>query len=67
MFKNLSMISGGTQLMWPVEWIVVNRSVKYRYVKKPQYDIWGDTVNVTSRKDSCEQMCKIQVCLKTSV
>jgi class 3 adenylate cyclase len=53
--------------MWPVEWIVVNRSVKYRYVKKPQYDIWGDTVNVTSRKDSCEQMCKIQVCLKTSV
>jgi hypothetical protein len=47
MFKNLS-ISGETQLMWPVEWIVGDRCVKYRYVKKPQY-IWGDTVNVTSR------------------
>jgi hypothetical protein len=67
MFKNLSMISGETQLMWPVEWIFGDRCVKYRYVKKPQYDIWGDTVNVASRMDSCGQMCKIQVCLKTSV
>ena len=30
--------------------------------RKPQYDIWGDTVNVASRMDSCEQICKIQVC-----
>jgi class 3 adenylate cyclase len=35
--------------------------------RKPQFDIWGDTVNVASRMDSCGQMCKIQVCLKTSV
>jgi hypothetical protein len=35
MLKNLSMISGGTQLMWPVEWIVGDRCVKYRYVKVP--------------------------------
>jgi hypothetical protein len=61
MFKNLNMVSGGTQLMWPVEWIVVDRCVKYRYVKKPQYDIWGDTVNVTSRMDSCEQMFNLVV------
>jgi class 3 adenylate cyclase len=53
--------------MWPVEWIFGDRCVKYRYVKKPQYDIWGDTVNVASRMDSCGQMCKIQVGLKTSV
>ena len=30
--------------------------------RKPQYDIWGDTVNVASRMDIWGQMCKIQVC-----
>ncbi|XP_063441088.1 adenylate cyclase type 2-like isoform X2 [Mytilus trossulus] len=34
--------------------------------RKPQYDIWGDTVNVASRMDSCGQMCKIQVPEKTA-
>lgn len=29
--------------------------------QKPQYDIWGNTVNVASRMDSCGQMGKIQV------
>lgn len=30
--------------------------------QKPQYDIWGNTVNVASRMDSCGIMGKIQVC-----
>ncbi|XP_015924695.1 adenylate cyclase type 2 [Parasteatoda tepidariorum] len=29
--------------------------------QKPQYDIWGNTVNVASRMDSCGTMGKIQV------
>ena len=29
--------------------------------QKPQYDIWGNTVNVASRMDSCGEMGKIQV------
>ncbi|CAG0887042.1 unnamed protein product [Darwinula stevensoni] len=29
--------------------------------QKPQYDIWGNTVNVASRMDSCGQMGKVQV------
>lgn len=29
--------------------------------QKPQYDIWGNTVNVASRMDSCGIMGKIQV------
>ncbi|KAL7306373.1 hypothetical protein TKK_0001797 [Trichogramma kaykai] len=29
--------------------------------QKPQYDIWGNTVNVASRMDSCGQMGRIQV------
>jgi len=29
--------------------------------QKPQYDIWGNTVNVASRMDSCGMMGKIQV------
>lgn len=29
--------------------------------QKPQYDIWGNTVNVASRMDSCGVMGKIQV------
>lgn len=29
--------------------------------QKPQYDIWGNTVNVASRMDSCGLMGKIQV------
>ncbi|XP_033754490.1 adenylate cyclase type 2-like isoform X1 [Pecten maximus] len=29
--------------------------------RKPQYDIWGDTVNVASRMDSSGEMGKIQV------
>lgn len=31
--------------------------------QKPQYDIWGNTVNVASRMDSCGIMGKIQVYL----
>lgn len=34
--------------------------------RKPQYDIWGDTVNVASRMDSCGQLSKIQVPEKTA-
>ena len=30
---------------------------------KPQYDIWGNTVNVASRMDSTGVADKIQVCL----
>lgn len=29
--------------------------------RKPQYDIWGNVVNVASRMDSCGEMDKIQV------
>ncbi|KAJ8664839.1 hypothetical protein QAD02_006501 [Eretmocerus hayati] len=29
--------------------------------QKPQYDIWGNTVNVASRMDSCGEMGRIQV------
>lgn len=29
--------------------------------QKPQYDIWGNTVNVASRMDSCGEMGKLQV------
>lgn len=29
--------------------------------QKPQYDIWGNAVNVASRMDSCGEMGKIQV------
>ena len=31
--------------------------------KKPQYDIWGNAVNVASRMDSTGVVGKIQVCL----
>lgn len=31
--------------------------------QKPQYDIWGNTVNVASRMDSCGIMGRIQVYL----
>jgi Adenylate and Guanylate cyclase catalytic domain len=31
--------------------------------QKPQYDIWGNTVNVASRMDSCGVMGRIQVLL----
>ena len=30
--------------------------------KKPQYDIWGNAVNVASRMDSTGVVGKIQVC-----
>jgi len=33
--------------------------------QKPQYDIWGNTVNVASRMDSCGIMGKIQVSVIT--
>lgn len=29
--------------------------------QKPQYDIWGNTVNVASRMDSCGIMGRLQV------
>ena len=31
--------------------------------KKPQYDIWGNAVNVASRMDSTGIVGKIQVCM----
>ncbi|XP_061197262.1 adenylate cyclase type 2-like [Saccostrea echinata] len=34
--------------------------------RKPQYDIWGDTVNVASRMDSTGEASKIQVPEKTA-
>ncbi|XP_041376073.1 adenylate cyclase type 2-like [Gigantopelta aegis] len=34
--------------------------------RKPQYDIWGDTVNVASRMDSSGETMKIQVCEKSA-
>ncbi len=34
--------------------------------QKPQYDIWGNTVNVASRMESTGDMGKIQVCLKNT-
>ena len=30
--------------------------------EKPQYDIWGDTVNVTSRMDSAGVLGAMHVC-----
>ncbi|XP_037067948.1 adenylate cyclase type 2-like [Pollicipes pollicipes] len=33
---------------------------------KPQYDIWGDTVNVASRMDSCGVTGRIQVTARTA-
>ncbi|CAD1468648.1 unnamed protein product, partial [Heterotrigona itama] len=34
--------------------------------QKPQYDIWGNTVNVASRMDSCGEMGKLQVTENTA-
>ncbi|ODM97762.1 Adenylate cyclase type 2 [Orchesella cincta] len=34
--------------------------------QKPQYDIWGNTVNVASRMDSCGQLNRIQVTEETA-
>ena len=34
--------------------------------QKPQYDIWGNTVNVASRMESTGQMGKIQVTEETA-
>lgn len=34
--------------------------------QKPQYDIWGNTVNVASRMDSCGEMGKLQVTEETA-
>lgn len=34
--------------------------------RRPQYDIWGNTVNVASRMDSTGLQGKIQVCKKKS-
>ena len=30
--------------------------------QKPQYDIWGNTVNVASRMESTGELSRIQVC-----
>ena len=35
--------------------------------KKPQYDIWGNAVNVASRMDSTGIVGKIQVCMYVCV
>lgn len=35
--------------------------------KKPQYDIWGDTVNVASRMYSTGKPGQIQVCMQILV
>ncbi len=33
--------------------------------RKPQYDIWGNTVNVASRMESTGELGKIQVCTES--
>ncbi|KAG1657314.1 Adenylate cyclase type 2 [Nymphon striatum] len=35
--------------------------------QKPQYDIWGNTVNVASRMDSCGNVGKVQVTESTAI
>lgn len=38
-----------------------NTLISILYIARPQYDIWGNTVNVASRMDSCGVIGKIQV------
>lgn len=45
------------------DWLIITFDIFSGVIgaQKPQYDIWGNTVNVASRMDSCGVMNRIQV------